>query len=98
MPNNIKRQHSPEFKTNVVLEVLKQEETISQICSKFSIHPTQARRWKDHVLEVIKQSFNGKTIETQLAEKDQLIEELYRQIGQLKVELDWLKKKMGYTA
>lgn len=98
MPNNIKRQHSPEFKTNVVLEVLKQEENISQICSKFSIHPTQARRWKDHVLEVIKQSFNGKTIETQLAEKDQLIEELYRQIGQLKVELDWLKKKMGYTA
>jgi len=98
MPNNIKRQHSPEFKTNVVLEVLKQEETISQICSKFSIHPTQARRWKDHVLEVIKQSFNGKTIETQLAEKDQLIEELYRQIGQLKVKLDWLKKKMGYTA
>jgi len=98
MSNNIKRQHSPEFKTNVVLEVLKQEETISQICSKFSIHPTQARRWKDHVLEVIKQSFNGKTIETQLAEKDQLIEELYRQIGQLKVKLDWLKKKMGYTA
>lgn len=80
------------------MEVLKQEETISQICSKFSIHPTQARRWKDHVLEVIKQSFNGKTIETQLAEKDQLIEELYRQIGQLKVKLDWLKKKMGYTA
>jgi len=69
MENNIKRQHSPEFKTNVVLELLKQEETISQICSKFSIHPTQARRWKDHVLEIIKQSFNGKTIETQLARK-----------------------------
>lgn len=98
MPNNIKRQHSPEFKTNVVLEVLKQEETLSQICSKFSIHPTQARRWKDNVLEVVKQSFNGKTIGAQLAEKDQLIDELYRQIGQLKVELDWLKKKMGYTA
>lgn len=97
MEKTIKRQHSPEFKTNVVLEVLKQEETISQICSKFSIHSTQIRRWKLHALEVLKNAFNGQTISQQLKEKDRLIEELYKQIGQLKVELDWLKKKMGYT-
>lgn len=98
MENTIKRQHSPEFKTKVVLELLKQEETISQVCSRFSIHPTQARRWKDHVLSVINQSFDGKTVANQLREKDQLIEELYQQVGRLKVELDWLKKKMGYSS
>lgn len=97
MGTNIRRQHSPEFKTNVVLEVLKENETISQVCSKYSIHPTQVRRWKEQVLAVINQSFNGKTVNCQLEEKDRLISELYRQIGQLKVELDWLKKKMGYT-
>lgn len=96
-PSTIKRQHSAEFKTNVVLELLKGEETISQICSKYSIHPTQCRRWRDYVLAVIKQSFNGKTINEQLKEKDKLIDDLYRQIGKLNYQLDWLKKKMGYT-
>ena len=97
MNTNIKRQHTPEFKTSVVLEVLKENETISQICSRYSIHPTQVRRWKEHVLAIVNQSFNGKTINEQLGENETLISELYRQIGQLKVELDWLKKKMGYT-
>lgn len=97
-PATIRRQHSAEFKTNVVLELLKQEETISQICSKYSIHPTQARRWKDYVLQVVKQSFNGKTVSKQLKEKDRLIEDLYRQIGKLNYQLDWLKKKMGYSS
>lgn len=96
--NNIKRQHSAEFKTNVVLDLLKQEETLSAICSKYSIHPTQARRWKLFALEILRSSFNGKTISQQLREKDNLIEELYKQVGQLKVELDWLKKKLGYSA
>ena len=98
MSNNIKRVHSPQFKTNVVLALLKGEETCSQICSKYAIHPTQARRWREHALAVLAQSFNGRTVSQQLAEKDKLIEELYKQIGQLKVELDWVKKKLGIAA
>jgi len=95
MEHKIKRQHSADFKTNVVMELLIQTDTIAQICSKYSIHPTQARRWKETALIVLKNSFNGQTITNRLNEKDKLIDELYKQIGQLKVELDWLKKKMG---
>lgn len=95
MDKNIKRVHSPEFKTQVVVELLKQNETMAQICSKFSIHPTQAGRWREIALNNLKNSFNGKSMDQQLAAKDQLVDELYKQIGQLKVELDWLKKKLG---
>ena len=77
------------------MELLAQADTVSQICSKYSIHPTQARRWKEAALTVLRNSFNQQTITNRLNEKDKLIDELYKQIGQLKVELDWLKKKMG---
>jgi transposase len=92
---NSKRKHSAEFKTKVVLELLKQEETIAQICSKFSIHPTQCRKWREAALENLNNSFNGSTLNQQLKAKDQLIDDLYKQIGRLKVSLDWLKKKLG---
>jgi transposase-like protein len=70
---------------------------MAQICSKFNIHPTQARRWREIALANLKNSFNGKTINQQLETKDQLIDELYKQIGHLKVSLDWLKKKLGIS-
>lgn len=98
MEKKIKRVHSAEFKTTVILELLRENETLSQVSSKFGIHPTQVRRWKERALEILKTSFNDATVSEQLKEKDSLIEELYKQIGQLKVELDWLKKKFGFTA
>lgn len=97
MEKNIKRVHTPEFKTQVVVELLKQNETMAQICSKFSIHPTQAGRWREIALSNLKNSFNGKSIDQQLKTKDLLIDELYKQIGHLKVSLDWLKKKLGLS-
>lgn len=90
---NIKRLHSAAFKAKVAMELLSDKESMTAICSKYSIHPTQARRWKDHALEVLQLSFTDKR-NSELKAKDELIEELYKQIGQLKVELDWLKKKM----
>lgn len=93
---NIKRQHTPEFKISVVMDILKGEQTLSQICSKYSIHPTQARRWKEKLLEGVKQSFTGETGAQQLRQKDKLIDDLYQEIGKLKYQLDWVKKKMGY--
>lgn len=94
--NNIKRQHSVEFKTKVVLEMLKDVDALSVICSKYSIHPTQARRWKEKAVESLQNSFNGSdnSVVKELIETKKLNEELFRQIGQLKVELDWLKKKV----
>jgi len=94
--NNIKRQHSVEFKTKVVLELLKEVDSLSVICSKYSIHPTQARRWKEKAIESLQSSFNGanNSVVKELIETKELNNELFRQIGQLKVELDWLKKKV----
>ena len=97
MEKSIKRVHSAEFKSQVVLALLKQEKTMSQICSEFRIHSTQARRWKEKALEGMKSSLNGVGVSQRLEDNAELIEELYKQIGKLKVELDWLKKKVGYS-
>lgn len=70
---------------------------MSQICSEFRIHPTQARRWKEKALEGMKGSLNGTGVSQKLEDNAELIEELYKQIGKLKVESDWLKKKVGYS-
>ncbi len=92
---NIKRQHSAEFKATVALELLKENDTLSKIASKYGIHPTQARRWRDIAIEALKNIFTGKLPDTQLAEKNKEIEELTRLIGQKEIELDWVKKKSG---
>jgi len=90
-----KRQHTAEFKMQVVLGLLKEEETMAQVCSRYGIHPTQARRWREQGLESLKTGFNQGTVSQQLQEKDRQIEELYKRIGQLNVESEWLKKKTG---
>ena len=91
---NIKRKHSTSFKIKVALDLIKEKESTAVICSRYQIHPTQARRWKDRALEILSAGFNNRSAAEQ-KQKDELIDELYKQIGQLKVEMDWLKKNMG---
>lgn len=91
---NIKRFHSAAFKAKVALDSIKESDTIIALCSKYSIHPTQAGLWKQQALTGLESLFSGRP-KNDLRAKDEKIDELYRQIGQLKVELDWLKKKMG---
>jgi transposase len=92
-----KRQHTAEMKVQVVLALLKEDETMAQICSRFKIHSTQARRWRELALESLKTGFGHGTARQQLEEKERQIEELYKRIGQLNVETEWLKKKTGVT-
>lgn len=89
-----KRSFAPDMKAKVALELIRETDTISQICSKFEIHPTQAGKWKQQAIQGLETVFSQKTSDA-LQRKDEIIDELYKQIGQLKVELDWLKKKMG---
>lgn len=89
---NIKRYHTPTFKSKVAIDLMKEADTIAALCSKYSIHPTQANAWKQQALQGLATIFSGKR-DASMKHKDELIEELYKQIGQLKVELDWLKKK-----
>lgn len=92
--NNIKRVHPASFKAKVALEVIKEIENITQVCSRYSIHPTQAKKWKQQLLANVENIYSGKP-SNDLKAKDEMIDELYKQIGQLKVELDWLKKKLS---
>jgi len=89
---NIKRKHSTPFKVKVALDLLREKETVAAICSRYGVHPTQAGRWKDKALETMATGFDNKSALADQKQKDELIGELYKQIGQLKVELDWLKK------
>jgi len=91
---NIKRTHSSSFKANVALDLIRGKDTIASVCSRYGVHPTQTGKWKQQLLGNAQQVFSSKTTDA-LKEKDEVIDELYRQIGQLKVELDWLKKKVS---
>lgn len=92
---NGKRQHTAEFKSKAVLEMLRGELTVSELAGKYEIHPTQLHKWKKHLLGSMAEIFGQKR---EKVEKDdeELKAELYRQIGKLKVEVDWLKKKVGF--
>jgi transposase len=90
----LRSKHSPAFKAKVAIEALKEDKTSAELASHYQVHPTQIRHWKSAVNQGIVELFSDKR-QKQDRDKDKLIEELYRQIGQLKVELDWLKKKSG---
>jgi len=91
-----RRQHTPSFKKQVVLEILKGEKTRSEICSLFGIHPALADKWRSLVVSEMDKLFTG-GMDLERKRDKELIEELYKQVGKLQTQLEWLKKKMGYT-
>jgi len=80
------------FKARVALEAVKGEKTIAQIASEYGIHPNQIGQWKKKLLEELPMLFSDNRLRHN-KNQEELESELYRQIGQLKVEIDWLKKK-----
>ena len=89
----MKKIFTPKQKSEVVLATIGGQQTINQISSIYQVHPTQIQNWKKIVLENLPSLFAGPHSKEQISQ-EKLIEELYRQIGQSKVELDWLKKKL----
>jgi transposase-like protein len=89
-----RRQHSPEFKAKVALAALRGDKTANQLASEHDIHPLLVGQWKKAAVEGLAEVFASRRA---VREKDteELTASLYQQIGQLKVELDWLKKKSG---
>lgn len=78
----------------VALEAAKGAETPGQLASRFAVHPIQVGVWKKKLLENIERIFSDK--EKRTKEKDrEFIDELYKQIGKQKIEIEWLKKKVG---
>ena len=94
--SNRRRKYSSEFKAKVVLEILKEQETLSEIAGRHGIHPTQIAKWKRTFLEKSPEIFSepGNDEAKKRASQE---DDLYKKIGQLQIELDWLKKKSGIS-
>lgn len=93
MPKS-RRRHSAEFKFKVALEAAKGQQTLNEIASSFSLHPNQVSTWKQELLEAGDSLFR-QPLATQVREYEALQSDLYEQIGRLKMELEWLKKKVA---
>ena len=89
-----RRQHSPAFKAKVAMEAIKGEETIAELAIKFEVHPTQINKWKKELIAGAANIFGADPSKKSKDDKG-LINQLYQQIGQLKVEKDFLEKGLG---
>jgi transposase len=88
--------HTPEFKAKVGLEALRGVKSINEIGQAYGVHPAQVGQWKKEIQEQAKTLFEGKRGPAPMAAHREP-ELLYSEIGKLKVELDWLKKKSGIS-
>ncbi len=91
----IRKTHPLNTKVKVALEAIKGEKTTSEITSQYSIHVSQINNWKKQALEQIPNAFSHKR-KRQKEDQQKLVDELYRQIGKLKVENEFLKKNIDY--
>lgn len=91
-----RRTFSAKMKSKIALEALRERLTVSEIAQKFEVHPNQISRWKKEAILGLDEIFEDKRkIRQTQQDHEKLIEQLYQQIGQLQVELNWLKKKFG---
>ena len=91
-----RKQHSAEFKARVALAAVKGEETIAELAARFEVHPTMIHTWKREVLERAGELFSRGNKRAEQGQQAQ-VDELYRQIGQLKVERDFLANVPGLS-
>ncbi len=89
-----RKRYSAEFKAKQALEVVKGNRTLSEIASDAQVHPNLLMQWKKQLLDSLPTMFADKRVKDN-KEQEALTDQLYQQIGQLKVERDWLKKKSG---
>jgi len=88
-----RNRYSAEFKAKVALAALRNDETMAELAARFGVHPTMINNWKRSLVESAAEIFqNGHKSQNQ---KEAQIDELYRQIGKLQVERDFLSKKLS---
>lgn len=92
-----RKSYTPAFKAKIGLEALKGEKTINEIGQDHGVHPAQVGQWKRAIQEQAQSLFEGKRRGPQVAVEHQEPEKLFSEIGKLKMELDWLKKKSGIS-
>jgi transposase len=87
-----RRQFTAEFKSRVARAALREDKTLAQLASEFGVHPNQITEWKRQALESLSEVFSRKR-KKQHQDNQQLIDRLYRKIGELQVDVNWMKKK-----
>ena len=88
----MRKRYDATFRAKVALEAVKGEKTLAELSSQFGVHPNQIRKWRKQLLECLPDLFTDRRKKKE-RDHEELVSELYRQIGQLKVELEWIKKK-----
>lgn len=93
----MRKRYTEEFKAQIVLEILKEEKSISQLASEHGIHPTQLTRWKNEAIQNLPSLFTDDRKDVQALKKtyESKIDELYAEVGRLTTQNTWLKKKSG---
>jgi putative transposase len=91
-----RKQYSAAFKARVALEALKGRKTVTALASTYGVHPTQIAHWKHRLHKEMPEIFSARRAKRE-QDQEALQAQVYQQIGQLKVELDWLKKKLDLT-
>ena len=89
-----RKRHTAIFKAKVALEAAKEIKTLNELASEYEVHSTQISQWKKHLLENIAGVFSRRKAG---ADNTKKFDELYRQIGEVTVERDWLKKKLNLS-
>jgi transposase-like protein len=89
-----RRRFSAEYKAKVALAAIKGEKTLNELAKEYEVHPNQIVTWKKQLLDGATEVFSSAR-EKKASDEEAVKAGLYQQIGQLKVELDWLKKKSG---
>jgi transposase-like protein len=92
---NHRKVYEGAFKARVVLEALQGNQTLAEIASEYEIHPVQIVHWKKRVLDVLPEILSRKFHRSSAQEQEELQNELYKQIGELKVENEFLKKNLS---
>ena len=90
-----RRRFDAAFKSKVALEALREQRTISEIAKKHKVHPNQVTLWKKQLLGGASLAFESSSVSSKKNDDEPEAAELYEQIGRLKVELEWLKKKVA---
>lgn len=92
--SNKKKQYSPQFKAKVAIEAVRGEKTVAELSSQYQLHPSVINKWKSKLLEEAEQIFDREnTGGKDKTDTQAQLDELYRQIGQLKVEKDFLANR-----
>ena len=90
MTTGSRKKHSPSFKAKVALEAVKGQETIAQIASRYEVHPNLVTKWRKDLQDQAATIF-GEDASRKKQQDENLVAQLYQQIGQLKVERDFLE-------